>query len=86
VATDEPETGAEDSLRENSDSLLAAVREIRDLERTKRGQKLSSPEFHETAEEITDKSRRVFEIARDEEAVGNELDGPRDKTTEDVPG
>src|SRR4051812_1246528 len=86
VATDGADTRTQHNLREDSDSLLDAVREIRDLERTKRTQKLSSPEFHQTAEEITDKSRRVFHIARDEEAEGDALDGPSDKTTEDIGG
>src|SRR4051795_10427775 len=86
VATDGAETGTQHNLRQDSDSLLDAVREIRDLERTKRTQKLSSPEFHQTAEEITDKSRRVFDIARDEEDEGDALDGPSDKTTEDIGG
>lgn len=86
MATNEPETQVERTLRSDSDSLLEAVKEIRDLERAKRGQKLSSPEFHETAEVITDKSRRVFEIARDEEAVGNDLDPASGKTTEDLDG
>ncbi|MFL5681436.1 MAG: hypothetical protein ACJ77B_12635 [Chloroflexota bacterium] len=84
MATDGADTKPETNLRDDSDSLLDAVREIRDLERAKRTQKLSSPEFHETAEEITDKSRRVFDIARDEEAEGNSLDGPSSKTTEDI--
>ena len=56
---------------------------IRDLERSKRGQQMSSPEFHQTAEEITDKTRRVFEIASDEENTGNALES-KPKTTEDV--
>jgi hypothetical protein len=86
VATEGADTETQTNLREDSDSLLDAVREIRDLERAKRTQKLSSPEFHQTAEEITDKSRRVFDIARDEEDQGNSLDGPSEKTTEDVAG
>jgi hypothetical protein len=83
VATDSPDTDREQHLRNDSDSLLEAVREIRDLEQSKRGQQMSSPEFHRTAEEITDKTRRVFEIASDEEHTGNGVDS-QPKTTEDV--
>jgi hypothetical protein len=86
VGIDETDvTGGPDrEVRKDSDALLRAVRELHELEREKRGEEMSSPEFHEMAREITDKSRDVFRIAADEERAGDELESPQDKTTNDV--
>jgi hypothetical protein len=85
VGTDETDVVPAREVRNDSDALLEAVRELHELEREKRGQKMSSPEFHDMAREITDRSRDVFRIAADEERAGDELDSPQDRTTDDVP-
>src|SRR4051812_13161410 len=81
VGIDETDgTGGPDrEVRNDSDALLRAVRELHELEREKRGEEISSPEFHEMAREITDKSRNVFRIAADEERAGDEIESQRDK-------
>jgi hypothetical protein len=84
--TDGVETAAEPAreVRSDSDALLQAVRELHELEREKRGEQMSSPEFHEMAREITNKSRNVFRIAADEERAGDEIESPPGKTIDDV--
>jgi hypothetical protein len=84
--TDGVDTDAEPAreVRNDSDALLQAVRELHELEREKRGEQMSSPEFHEMAREITDRSRNVFRIAADEERAGDEIESPRDNTIDDV--
>jgi hypothetical protein len=83
VGIDETDAPAHE-VRESSDTLLDAIRTLRDLEREKRTQKLSSPEFHAMAREITERSREVFRVAAQEERAGDELGSTRDITTEEV--
>jgi hypothetical protein len=88
VGIDETDATATDveparEVRNDSDALLQAVRELHELEREKRGEQMSSPEFHDMAREITDKSRNVFRIAADEERAGDEIESPPEKTTID---
>ena len=71
-------------VRRDSDALLEAVRELHDLEREKRKQKVSTPEFHDAAREITDRSRDIFRIAADEERAGEETDRGDAETIDDV--
>jgi hypothetical protein len=85
VGTDETDGGPASEVRRDSDALLEAVRTLHDLEREKRRQQMSSPEFHDMAREITARSREVFRVAADEERAGDELDSPLDATTEDIP-
>jgi hypothetical protein len=73
------------TIRADSDALLSAVRELQELEAEKRGQEISSPEFHATAREITERARDVFRLAAEEEKHGAETGDPQDGTTEDVP-
>jgi hypothetical protein len=81
---DRDEVGAR-NIRADSDALLGAVRELQELEAEKRGQEISSPEFHATAREITERARDVFRLAAEEEKDGAETGDPQDRTTEDVP-
>ena len=71
-------------LRIDSDDLLAEVDELRAMEREKRQYEISTEPFHEMADAIADKSRHIFEIAADERLTGNRIDGPTNRTTEDV--
>jgi hypothetical protein len=84
VEIDETDGGPVREVRKHSDALLEAVRELHDLEREKRTEGFSTPEFHAKAREITERSREVFRIAAEEERAGNEIESPLDKTTEDV--
>lgn len=61
-------------LREDSDRLLRALDELRDLERQKRVQEVSSPSFHDLAREIEEKAREVFRLAEQEEEDGSRAD------------
>jgi hypothetical protein len=81
---DNDEIGAR-KVRADSDELLSAVRELQELEAEKRGQEISSPEFHATAREITERAREVFRRAAQEEKHGAETGDPQQRTTEDVP-
>jgi hypothetical protein len=81
---DRDEVGAR-RIRADSDALLGAVRELQELEAEKRGQEISSPEFHATAREITERARDVFRRAAEAEKHGVEIGDPQDRTTEDVP-
>jgi hypothetical protein len=60
-------------LRRDSDELLAAVDEIKRLEREKRTEEMSSPRFHEMADEIERRARAVFRYAADELEAGEDL-------------
>jgi len=62
-----------DRLRRDSDELLAAVNEIKRLEREKRTREMSSPRFHEMADEIERRARDVFRYAADELEAGDDL-------------
>ena len=59
-----PET--EHALREDSERLLRAVDELRELERAKRREKISGRPFRELAERVEEKAREVFRIAGEE--------------------
>jgi hypothetical protein len=84
VGIDETDGDPAQEIRKTSDALLEAVRSLHELEREKRAQQLSSPEFHAMAREITERSREVFRLAALEERAGNEVDS-EDSTTEDIP-
>jgi hypothetical protein len=84
VGIDETDAVPARELRKDSDALLQAVRELHDLELEKRREEISTPEFHDKAREITDRSRDVFRIAADEERAGDEIESPQDMTTDDV--
>jgi hypothetical protein len=84
VGTEKTDDRAARVVRRDSDALLDAVRELHDLEVERRGEQMSTPEFHDKARQITERSREVFRIAAEEERAGNEVDSPQDKTTNDV--
>ena len=60
------------NLTEQSNRLLERIRGLRRLEETKRTEPVSSPRFHELAEEVTNESRRIMFAAANEENLGNE--------------
>jgi hypothetical protein len=84
VGIDETDPAPAREVRKDSDALLEAVRELNDLEREKRMQQVSTPEFHAMARQITERSREVFRLAAEEERAGDEVESPLDKTTEEI--
>jgi hypothetical protein len=68
-------------LADLSSRLLEALRHMRDTERRKRQEPISSPRFHKLATEVERMSREVFRLARREERVGDEA--PRGAITID---
>ena len=66
-------------LTERSNRLLEALRHLRDTEKRKRDEPISSPRFHELADDADRTSRRIFTLARDQERIGDET--PRGEET-----
>jgi hypothetical protein len=54
---------------------------MREVEKRKRAEPISSPKFHALADEVDKVSRDVFRLARDEERLGDEI--PRGSDTID---
>ncbi len=67
------------ALTNRSNKLLDALRHLRDTERRKRDEPISSPEFHKLADEVDRTSRRIFSLAREQEQLGDE--SPRGEET-----
>jgi hypothetical protein len=65
-------------LWRDSDRLLAAAEEVRELESRKRDEVVSTPSFHKLADDIVTKSREVFHLAT------READDDDDTDTSDV--
>jgi small-conductance mechanosensitive channel len=78
------EQSEERNLRDNSDRLLAEVREIQAMEREKRSQEVSTPEFHDLSDSIVDKSREVFRIAAEEQDTGEAMEHRPGRTVNDL--
>jgi hypothetical protein len=72
-------------LRDVSDELLEELQAIDQLEREKRRQSISTPEFHRLTDRVAEKSRRIFDLGTTEDAVSDRLDQPLDVSTEDIP-
>jgi len=70
-------------LTNRSNKLLEALRHLRATEKQKRDEPISSPRFHELADDAEKTSRRIFSIARQQERLGDEA--PRgDETINDI--
>lgn len=63
---DEDQTTKLQSLRIDSDALMDALDDMKRTEAKKRRQHVSTPEFHQLAQEVEDKSRRVYRLAKGE--------------------
>lgn len=72
-----------EQLRMESDELMEAVEDVRSLERRRRTEAISTPQFHELGDRILERSRDVFRVAQDEESTGNSVE-TSDVTIEDV--
>lgn len=73
-----------DRLRDVSDALLGKMNELKELETRKRHLQISTPAFHEAADQVADKSREIFSLAHDEQATGNRIEHRQGVATEDV--
>jgi hypothetical protein len=71
------------ALTERSDQMLQALTRLRALESQKRLVDISSPEFHALADEVTEVSRRIFEIAAQQGKLGAE-GAPTGESIEDI--
>ncbi|MFL5755257.1 MAG: hypothetical protein ACJ77N_03075 [Chloroflexota bacterium] len=89
----DPPPGAAEALRDDSDRLFDALRELRELEQHKRTDPVTSPEFHEKARLVEEKAREVRELATEERLDGEVArkieqaapeDGARPQTLEDA--
>jgi hypothetical protein len=70
-------------LVKSSDELLHDVDVLKDMERQKRREPISSPGFHDLADEIVEKSREVMHSSLEQEELGDEADRG-DDTIDDV--
>ena len=80
------ESNREDPKRElgrRSNQILAAIDDLHDLESRKRRQPISTPRFHELADEVEERSRAVFRMAGEEEELGEVIETDGD-SIEDV--
>ncbi|MFL5687023.1 MAG: hypothetical protein ACJ77D_13320 [Chloroflexota bacterium] len=59
------------ALSDYSNRLLDALRRMRDTEKRKREEPISSPKFHALAHDVDKASQEVFRLARDEERLGD---------------
>jgi hypothetical protein len=66
-----------EQLRVDSDKLMDALEDMKRTEARKRAEDVSTPAFHELANQVDAKSRRVFDLAHGEkdEADGMETTG-----------
>ena len=71
-------------LRDVSDRLLRDLEELKALEREKRGEPISSPQFNRLARVIEIKSRDIWELASDERAFGEQIEGGEPDAVDDV--
>jgi hypothetical protein len=64
--TDDSQEARRGRLSDSSKNLLEAIDDLHALEQSKRDEVISTPAFHELADEIQRKSRGVFAMASDE--------------------
>ena len=60
------------ALTDTSNKLLEAIQHVRDTEKRKRQVPISTPAFHELAEEVNRASNEVFRLARRQDRLGDE--------------
>ena len=70
-------------VRSDSDDLLRALDELKQLESEKRAADSSTPRFHELADRVEEQARMVMEIAGQQERGGNEA-GPPDVAIDEI--
>jgi hypothetical protein len=60
-------------LAGQSNKLLDALRHLKAVEKRKRDVPISTPTFHELANDVNATSREIFRIARNQDRIGDEL-------------
>ena len=68
------EDAARRGLTDKSNQILKAVEELHAMEEQKRTEPISSPPFHELAQDIREKSREIFRIATVQEDLGDQAE------------
>jgi hypothetical protein len=58
----------------SSNKVLESIGELKDLERRKRREKVSTRPYHQLADDVEAKSREIFRAARDETATAYEME------------
>jgi len=67
--TDDEQAGKLQALRIDSDALMDALDDMKRTEGKKRRQHVSTPEFHQLAQDVEEKSRRVYRLAKGENDI-----------------
>ncbi len=60
-------------LAGQSNKLLDALRHLKETEERKREVPISTPTFHELANDVNATSREIFRIARDQDELGESI-------------
>jgi hypothetical protein len=72
-------------LAGRSNKLLDALRHLKETEERKRKVPISTPAFHELANDVNATSREIFRIARDQDVLGDTIP-TGSETIDDVDG
>jgi hypothetical protein len=67
-------TDEQRQVRSDSDELLDALNSMKAAEVEKRGEQMSTPPFHELADEVEARAKRVWELAAQENDDGDEVE------------
>lgn len=60
-------------LADQSNRLLDALRHLKETEERKREMPISTPTFHELANDVNATSREIFRIAREQDELGDAI-------------
>ena len=71
-------------LRNVSDRLLGEMEELKELEREKRGEPISSLQFNRLARVIEIKSRDIGQLAAEERALGEQIEEGESDAVDDI--
>jgi hypothetical protein len=70
----EPDSQANEQLVETSDELLDELKELKQIEEQKRREPVSTRRFHELANRALEISRRIFDTARQQDQLGDDIE------------
>lgn len=72
-------------IRDDSDDLLSALNDLKQMEGRKRTEDISSPPFHDLAEAVEDQARHVYRLAAEERIDGDQTSSADVSTNEVSP-
>jgi len=72
-------------LAKRSDKMVEALTDLKETEAQKRKEPISTPRFHELADEVTAKSKAIFDLAKVQDQLGEAAE-TGDETIDDVSG